>query len=81
MNILVLKILLTKVFTVMLHFISFLSLLYQESDEVLEQAAQRGCGCPIPGGVHGQVGWGPGQPGLVLDMEIGSSAHGREVGA
>ena len=24
--------------------------------EVLEQAAQRGCGCPIPGGVQGQVG-------------------------
>ena len=39
---------------------------YQESGEVLEQAAQRGCGYPIPGGVHSQVGWGPGQPGLVL---------------
>ena len=25
---------------------------------------QRGCGCSIPGGVQGQVGWGPGQPGL-----------------
>jgi len=33
---------------------------YQESGEVLEQAAQRGCGCPIPGGIQGQVGWGPG---------------------
>jgi len=21
------------------------------------QAAQRGCGCPIPGGVQGRVGW------------------------
>jgi len=39
--------------------------LYRGSGEVLEQAAQRGCGCPIPGGVQGQVGWGPGQPGLV----------------
>jgi len=29
---------------------------YQESGEVLERAAQRGCGCPIPGGVQGQVG-------------------------
>jgi len=24
-----------------------------------------GCGCPIPGGAQGQVGWGPGQPELV----------------
>jgi len=23
---------------------------------------------------QGQVGWGPGQPGLVLDMEVGSPA-------
>ena len=55
--------------------------LYCESGEVLEQAAQRGCGCPIPGGVQGQVGWGPGQPGLVLDTEVGGSACGRGVGA
>ena len=26
---------------------------------------RRSCGCPIPGGTQGQVGWGPGQPGLV----------------
>jgi len=31
-------------------------ILYQKSGEVLEQAAQRGCGCSIPGGVQGQVG-------------------------
>lgn len=31
--------------------------LYQESGKVLEQASQRGCGCPNPGGVQGQVGW------------------------
>jgi len=43
---------------------------------------QRGCGCPIiPGGVQGQVGWGPGQPGLVLDVEVGGPACGRGVGA
>jgi len=47
---------------------------------VLEQAAQTGCGCPIPGGVQGQVGWGPGQPGLVLDMQVGGPACGRGVG-
>ena len=26
---------------------------------------QRSCGCPIPGGIQGQDGWGPGQPDLV----------------
>jgi len=47
---------------------------------VLEQAAQRGCGCPIPGGVQGQVGWGPGLPGLVLNVEVGGPACVRGVG-
>ena len=28
------------------------------------------CGCPVPGGVQSQVGWGPGQPGLV-NREVG----------
>ena len=44
------------------------------SDEVLERAVQRGCGCPVPEGVQGQVEWVPGQPrplpvaeGLELD--------------
>jgi len=39
--------------------------------EVLEQAAQRGCGCPVLGGVQVWIGWGPGQPGLVLNGEVG----------
>ena len=34
------------------------------------------CGCPIPGSVQSQVGWGPGQPGLVLNVEVGSPACG-----
>ena len=38
---------------------------------MLKQAAHRSCGCPIPGGVQGQVGWGPGQPGLV-NGEVGT---------
>ena len=42
--------------------------LHRESGEVLEQAALRCCGCPIPGGVQGQVGWDPGQPGLAPDL-------------
>jgi len=40
------------------------------------QDAQRSCGCPIPGGVQGQVGWGPGQPYILG----GSPAHGKGVG-
>ena len=52
-----------------------------ESGEVLARAAQRGCGCPIPGGVQGQVGWGPGQPGLVPDLEVGGPACCRGFGA
>jgi len=34
--------------------------LHRENGEVLEQAAQRGCGCSVPAGVQDQVGWGPG---------------------
>jgi len=45
------------------------------------RAAQRGWGCPGPEGVQGQVGWGPGQPGLVLDMDVGGPACSRKVGA
>jgi len=54
--------------------------LYYESGEVLKQAAQGGCGCPVPGGVQGQVGWGPGQPHQLLNVEVGGSACGRGVG-
>jgi len=43
--------------------------LYRESGEVLAQAAQRGYGCPIPGGVQEQVECSSGQSSLVLDME------------
>jgi len=32
------------------------------------------CGRPITGGVQGQVGWGPGQPELVLNVEVGGPA-------
>ena len=55
--------------------------LYQESGEVLEQAALRGCGCSFPVGIQGQVGWGPVPPRLVLDMEVGGPACGRGIGA
>ena len=45
------------------------------------KVAQRGCVCPIPGDVQGLVGWGPGQPGLELDMEVGGPACDRGIGA
>ncbi|XP_051470795.1 uncharacterized protein LOC127382792 [Apus apus] len=58
--------------------------LYQGHKLVLEsegrlgsaQAAQSSCGCPIPGSVEGQVGWGLEQPGLVGDVP----AQGRRLG-
>ena len=52
--------------------ILFYEILYPEGSEELAQAAQSSCGCPISGGIQGQVGWGPGQPELVG----GSPAHG-----
>jgi len=30
----------------------------------------------IPGGVQGWVGWGPGQPGLGVHVEVGGPACG-----
>jgi len=48
-----------------------------EGGEALAQVAQRSCGCPLPGSVQGQVGWGSEQPGLGEDVP----AHGRGVGA
>ena len=42
-----------------------LGILYSGCGDTLEQVAQRNCGCPIPGDIQGQIGWGPGQPELV----------------
>ena len=39
------------------------SFLHTEGGDTLEQVAQGGCGCPIPGGIQGQAGCGSGQPG------------------
>lgn len=54
--------------------------LHGESDEMLEQPAQRGCECSIPGGVQDQVGWAA--SGLVPDLEVGGPAcvRGLEFG-
>ena len=35
----------------------------------------------IPGGVQGQIGWGPEQPGLALGGKVGGPACSRGVGA
>ena len=50
-------------------------LFFSEGGDALEQVAQGGCGCPIPGGIQGQAGCGSGQPGLVA----GNPAHSRGV--
>ena len=51
--------------------------LYSESGEVLEQLPREAVDAPsIPGGVEGQVGWGPGQPGLVWNGEVGGPVCG-----
>ena len=47
----------------------------QEGGDALEQVAQGGCGCSIPGGIQGQAGCGSGQPGLT----VGDPAHSRGV--
>jgi len=54
--------------------------LHRETGGVLEQAAQTGSGCSVPGGVQDEFGWGPGQPGLAPDLEVGGPAYGRGVG-
>ena len=46
---------------------------HTEGGNALEQVAQEGCGCPIPGGIQGQAGCGSEQPDLV----VGDSAHSR----
>ena len=44
---------------------------------MLEQLPREVVDAPsIPGGVEGQVGWGPGQPDLVLNGEVGGPACG-----
>jgi len=35
---------------------------------------------PVLGGVQGQVGWGPRQPGLLLNGEVGGPSCDKGVG-
>ena len=48
---------------------------FTQGGDTVEQVAQEGCGCPIPGGIQGQAGCGSGQPGLV----VGDPAHSKGV--
>ena len=41
-----------------------------EGGETLEQVAQRGCGCPLPGSIQGQAGWDCEQPGLEGEVSL-----------
>ena len=44
---------------------------------MLEQLPREAVDAPsIRGGVEGQVGWGRGQPGLVLSVEVGGPVCG-----
>ena len=36
-------------------------------------------GCPTPGGVQGQAGWGPEQPDPALDLPVGNPACGNLI--
>ena len=49
---------------------------YDDSGATLDQVAQRGGRCPVPGNVQGQVGRGSEQPDLVVDVP----AHCKGVG-
>ena len=62
-----------------LNFFFFFSELSSSQREVLEQAAQRDCGCSVPGGVQDQIVWGHGQPGLVPDLKVGVPAMVGEL--
>ena len=46
---------------------------HSEGGDALEQVAQEGCGCPIPGGIQGQAGCGDPahNRGLELDDHCG----------
>ena len=51
---------------------------YCEGGETLEQVAQWGCECPLPGSVQGQAGWGCEQPS---SLEGGVPAYSRGLEA
>ena len=51
-------------------------LFHTEDGDTLQQVAQGGCGCPIPGGIQGQAGCGSGQPGIEGGGPVSSKGFG-----
>ena len=50
-----------------------MEIFYSEGGEALKKVAQRGCECPIPGGVQGHDQWGHVQ----FDLVVGNHGYGR----
>lgn len=48
---------------------------YNGSGGTLEEVVQRDGGCPIPGIIEGQAGWGSEQPDLNEDVPAHCSEH------
>jgi len=51
---------------------------YSKGSEALKQVAQRGCGCPLSGGIQSQAGWDFEQPGL--EGGVPAYSRGLELG-
>lgn len=51
-------------------------ILYCEIGEAVEQAAQQGCRCPVPGSIQGQAVWGLEQPGIEGGGPVSSKGFG-----
>jgi len=47
-----------------------------ESDDALDQVAQRGCGCPVPGGIQGMVDVALGSMAILV---AGNSVQSRGI--
>ena len=54
-------------------------LFYNQGGEALAQVAQRGGGCPIPGDIQGQAGWGSEQSDEAIDVPVHCSGVGLDV--
>lgn len=49
---------------------------HRGGSNALDQVAQRNHGCPIPGGIQSEAGWGPGKPHLFFDLVLGNPVCG-----
>ena len=51
---------------------------FTQGGDTLEQVAQRGGGCPIPGDIQGQAGPGPEQPDVAVDVPVHCRGDGLD---